>query len=218
MTIQTKILAALQRSDRLCDDCLSEVTGVSPRQAINQNAHSMAAQMQLSRFKEDCARCGRTKILNRLGTTPLAQIPAVSRPPSDPGVRPWYWEGNVQRKIVDFLRANGYSVQSEADTASRQHGKDIVARSPEGRLLWVTVKGFPERSKNPQARHWFQGALHDLTLYHNEDSNAVLAMGLPRGFTTYEGLLKRDVLVRRFLGYRVYWVGRDGTVTVEEPV
>ena len=217
MTIRTKILAALQRSDRMCDDCLSEVTGVRPRQAINQNAHNIEVQMQLSRSKEDCALCGRTKILNRLGTTPVARIPAVSPPPSNPGERPWYWEGNVQRRIVGFLRAAGYVIQSEADTASRQQGKDIVAKSSDGRVVWITVKGFPEKSKNTQARHWFAGALHDLTRYRDEDEKAVLAMGLPHGFTTYEGLIKRHIAVRQFLAYQVYWVHKDGTVRVETP-
>jgi hypothetical protein len=46
----------------------------------------------------------------------------------------------------------------------------------------------------------------------------VLAMGLPRGFKTYEGLIKRDDAVRRFLDYRVYWVEADGTVNVEKVI
>jgi len=131
--------------------------------------------------------------------------------------RPWYWEGNVQRKIVEYLKANAWSIQSEADTASREQGKDIVARGPQGELLWVTVKGFPERSKSVQARHWFAGAHHDLARYRNEDSNVLLAMGLPHGFKTYEGLVKRDDPVRRFLSYRVFWVEVDGTVRVDPP-
>src|SRR5437588_210719 len=34
MTIQAKVAEGLKRTDRLCDDCLSEVTGVTPRQSI----------------------------------------------------------------------------------------------------------------------------------------------------------------------------------------
>ena len=218
MTIQTRILGALGRADRLCDDCLAEVTGVKPRQTINIQARELAKRKALSRAIEDCARCRRTKIVNRLGDQPTSSTPtkpsSLGAPESD---RPWYWEGNVQRKIVDFLRTNGYSIQSEADTASRQHGKDIVARSPDGRLLWVTVKGYPDKSKHVQARHWFAGALHDLTRYRDEDEKATLAMGLPGGFTTYEGLIGRHAAVRRFLAYQVYWVAQDGTVTVSHP-
>jgi len=146
----------------------------------------------------------------------VGEGPAVDRPvESAKRERPWYWEGNVQRRIVDFLKASGFTVQSEADTASREQGKDIVARSPKGQVLWVTVKGFPEKSQNTQARHWFAGALHDLARYRNEDKDALLAMGLPRGFRTYEALVRRDEAVRRFLGYRVYWVASDGSVNEE---
>jgi hypothetical protein len=216
MTIQSKILAALQRTDRLCDDCLSEMTGVRPRQAINQIARGMKSAKLLSRPTEDCARCRRPKIVNRLGDAPREPSPPPRPAETRPG-RPWYWEGNVQRKIVEFLRADGYTVHSEADTATRQPGKDIVASTREGKSLWVTVKGFPESSPNTQARHWFAGAFHDVSRYRTESKDALLAMGLPAGFKTYEGLVKKDVAVRSFLGYSVYWVHADGAVTVQKP-
>ena len=223
MTVQDKILTTLRATDRLCDDCLSEATGVTPRQTINAYCRVLSSRKVVARATEDCARCGRTKIVNRVGAVGPRQsstLPesGIRKLPAAESGRPWYWEGNVQRRIVEFLKGNGCMVQSEADTASRQQGKDIVARNPEGQLLWITVKGFPEKSKNTQARHWFAGALHDLARYRNEDKNAVLAMGLPHGFKTYEGLIKRDDAVRRFLDYRVYWVEADGTVNVEEVV
>jgi len=219
MTIQDRILMALRATDRLCDDCLSEVTGVTPRQSINAECRLLSSRKLISRTTEDCARCRRIKIINHLpaGAHLMeASASGARRLAKAENNRPWYWEGNVQRKIVGYLKANGWTVQSEADTASREQGKDIVARSPKDRLLWVTVKGFPEKSKNTQARHWFAGALHDLARYRNEDKSALLAMGLPHGFKTYEALIKRDDAVRRFLGYRVYWVGADGAVRVEE--
>ncbi len=80
----------------------------------------------------------------------------------------------------------------------------------------MTVKGFPEKSKNIQARHWFAGALLDLARYREENAEVSLAMGLPGGFTTYEALLRRTSAVRNFLGYSVYWVLPDGTVTRED--
>ena len=220
MTIQDRILTALRATAGLCDDCLSEVTGVTPRQSINAECRLLSSMKALSRTTEDCARCRRPKIVNHLRPVTYrteASASVARRLVKAENDRPWYWEGNVQRKIVAYLNANGWNVQSEADTASREQGKDIVARSPEGRLLWVTVKGFPEKSKNTQARHWFAGAHHDLARYRNEDREALLAMGLPHGFKTYEGLIKRDEAVRRFLGYRVYWVEAEGTVSVETP-
>lgn len=66
MTIQTKILEALQSTNRLCDDCLSEVAGVRPRQSINIACRALHASKSLLRPKEGCTRCGKTKIVNCL--------------------------------------------------------------------------------------------------------------------------------------------------------
>jgi hypothetical protein len=103
-------------------------------------------------------------------------------------------------------------VESVADTAAREQGKDIIARQSDGRLLWVTVKGFPERSANVQARHWFAGALLDMARYRDESEDALLGMGLPQGFQTYEGLIERTRRVRNFLRFDVFWVTANGLV------
>ena len=216
MTIETKVLHELARTHRLCDDCLSVATGVRPRQAINAKCRELQAARKLSRAVEGCARCGRQKLVNWLSAQQASSSEAkpVLPSPSIDG-RPWYWEGNVQAKIVQFLVASGHAVTSAANTASKEQGKDIVAQTPDHRPLWISVKGFPEKSKHVQARHWFAGALHDLGRYRDEDANAQLAMGLPSGFRTYESLLKRHAAVRKFLDYAVYWVSPDGAVSVE---
>jgi len=101
----------------------------------------------------------------------------------------WYWEGNVQARVVSYLAYNGYTIQNVANTASREAGKDIVAVAPDGNELWVSVKGYPEKSPNVQARHWFSGAVFDLLLYRGQDPSAKLALVLPEGFVTYTNLL-----------------------------
>ena len=219
MNIESSILGALQNSNALCDDCLSEVTTVTPRQSINSKCRDMESTKLLARIRETCLRCSRTKIVNRLNANRAIEAAAgamVVAASNSSGDRPWYWEGNVQKRIVAFLKSEGCTVHSESDTISRQQGKDIVALAGDGRAVWVTVKGFPEKSKNTQARHWFAGALLDLARYRDEDPGASLAMGLPRGFKTYEGLIKRTGAVRQFLGYAVYWVKSDGTVTRDD--
>ncbi len=224
MTIRSTILAALQKSDGLCDDCLSEVTATLPRQSINTCCRDLHVSMLLGRPRETCPRCGRIKLVNRLSTSttqPGTATSVVITIPESNGSsnhRPWYWEGNVQEKIIHFLKSLDCTVHSSSDTATRQQGKDIVAVERDGRTLWVTVKGFPEKSKNVQARHWFAGALLDLARYKDENANASLAMGLPHGFSTYEGLIRRTDAVRKFLGYSVYWVRSDGTVICDEPI
>jgi len=148
---------------------------------------------------------------------PLARVTSVE-PSILSNERPWYWEGNVQDRIVQFLKSQSFTVHSASDTATRQQGKDIIAADAHGRTVWVTVKGFPEKSKNVQARHWFAGALLDLARYRDENPNALLAMGLPQGFTTYETLVGRTKSVRNFLGYAVYWVKLDGTVICDDAI
>ena len=232
MTIRSEILRALEKSGVLCDDCLSEVTRITPRQSVNMSCRELHEDKVLSRPRETCPCCNRVKIVNRLSATrivnglsgarprepislPLAK-PMTVAPSILSNDRPWYWEGSVQDKIVRFLESQGHTVHSTSDTATRQQGKDIIAADAHGRTVWVTVKGFPEMSKNTQARHWFAGALLDLARYKDESEDALLAMGLPQGFSTYEGLLRRTQSVRRFLRYVVYWVRPDGTVVLED--
>ncbi len=127
----------------------------------------------------------------------------------------WTWEGNVQSAIVTHLAARGHRIVSVAKTAAREPGKDIEARTPEGRLLWISVKGWPEKSENTQARHWFSQALLDMILYREDSPEAELAIGLPGGFPTYENLWRRISWFRKTLPLRVYWVSSDGTISKE---
>jgi hypothetical protein len=168
MNHRTAILGALSKSNALCDDCLSEITGITPRQTVNMGCRVLHASKALSRPRETCRRCKRVKIVNRVVTDtgiesqPSPRNVTIDASPQD--VRPWYWEGNVQARIVQFLNSQGCTVHSESDTITRQPGKDIVATDCSGRTVWVTVKGFPDKSRNVQARHWFAGALLDRTL------------------------------------------------------
>jgi hypothetical protein len=75
MAIRDKILAALGKVDRVCDDCLSEMTGVMPRQAININCRELASKRAISRPTESCARCARWKRVNVLPSG-VARSPA----------------------------------------------------------------------------------------------------------------------------------------------
>lgn len=98
------------------------------------------------------------------------------------GDNPWYWEGNIQAVLVNHLSMNGYRIVSTANTASHESGKDIEAVGADGKILWVSVKGWPEKSQNTQARHWFSQALFDIILYRNESKNVDLAVAFPDKF------------------------------------
>jgi hypothetical protein len=229
MSRDDRILSALATGRRLCDDCQSEVADVKPRQSVYQACSALRDQGLLTRLTESCEACNRMKIANarllkRDGQGPrvFAAETAAPSDPKKPGPvqsvlveRPWYWEGNVQSNIVKFLQATGVSIQSQANTAAREQGKDIVAIDKDGAALWISVKGFPESSPNIQARHWFSGALLDLALYRGESDKPRLALGFPAGFTTYENLVKRTKATLGFLGCHVFWVSQNGAVTRE---
>ena len=214
MTHRDSILSSLSAGGALCDDCLALKASIHPRQTVNMECRNLERSGFVSRQREHCHRCGRVKIVNATLGAPRRPARPVEVKTSEVATRrPWYWEGNVQARIVAFLKAEGYSVLSAADTASRETGKDIVARTPSGEQLWISVKGYPERSRNTQARHWFSQAIFDVVMYRDEDSKSQLTIGLPAGFTTYENLSKRVLWLRRNLPFSIYWVSEDGSVS-----
>ncbi|MHB1685484.1 MAG: hypothetical protein ACYCYO_22180 [Bacilli bacterium] len=217
MTNKAKILSTLSSAE-LCDDCLSVASGVHPRQTINELCRELSIAGVITRIQGNCGKCLKVKLVNRLPDGLRAQ--PETKPPSPtsaevPATAKWYWEGNVQARVVSYLASNGHMIRSVADTASREAGKDIVAIAPDGNELWVSVKGYPEKSANVQARHWFSGAVFDLALYHGQAPNVKLALGLPDGFATYTNLLPRIEWLKQTMQFSVFWVGEDGSVRVE---
>lgn len=115
----------------------------------------------------------------------------------------WFWEGHVQRRVEEHLRAEGWSVVSAADTLSRQTGIDLVL-TREDQHLNIEVKGWPStryrrgpkaglpKPTNPtvQARHWYAGALLTTALLLDADPHARVALAFP-DFPRYRDLLHR---------------------------
>lgn len=228
MSRQERLLETLGAGRRLCDDCLSDISGIKPRQSVYQACSTLRDNKVISRMTESCEACHRMKTTNALiSPTPNsveAKPSQVAARPATSSVlvgshttssKPWYWEGNVQAVIVRYLTASKATVLSQANTSTREQGKDIEANDADGSLLWITVKGFPEKSKNVQARHWFAGTLLDLALYKDQNPEARLAIGLPRGFSTYENLVRRVRYTLALLGCHIFWVSESGAVTRE---
>ena len=137
---------------------------------------------------------------------------------------PWYWEGNVQASVARVLVAAGWTIESAADTASRQRGIDLVARKG-GRRLAVEVKGYPgtvyargERAGQPkptapttQARHWFAQALLTAVLVGGSEDRVDVAVAFPNMPRFRELIARSDWALRR-LGVRVFLVSEGGEV------
>ncbi len=136
---------------------------------------------------------------------------------ADPG-RPWYWEGNVQARLVAWLAGQGYTIVGVADTASRERGPDIAAIEPGGKRLWVGVKGYPKGTERTpptvQARHWFAHAIFEALLCRDNDHDVSLAVAFP-DFPRYRNLASRMTWIRGSLPLPIYWVTETGDVTVE---
>jgi hypothetical protein len=214
MTIKERILSTIEvATGPLCDDCLTKVANLTRRQDAFSVCTELKAQGKISRDQKACTMCAKVKNASwKLGMDAMPITASVSVAVQE---RPWYWEGNVQVQITRHLASQGYIIQSVADTAAKSHGKDIVAVRPDGSPLWVSVKGYPEKSPSVQSRHWFSGAVFDLLLYRNEDPSVQLALGLPDGYTTYHSLFKRIAWLRLPMPFRIFWVKENGEVWEE---
>lgn len=249
MTHRDQILDVLRALKApICDDCLSDRTGIRPRQTVNQRCRQLESEGNLSRSQDvPCHLCRGLKICNRLrsgvlvrtsgsggvGVTPrvdavVAELAVehddtalfVESGDASDATRAWHWEGHVQSALVRWLVDDGWTIEAQARTATKEAGKDIIACRDSERM-WVSVKGYPAGTArtNPstQARHWFCHGVFDLVLYRDEDADVSLALGLPAGFVTYHRLAQRTRWLQRHLPFRFYWVAEDGAVVQEPP-
>lgn len=202
----------------ICDDCMKDLANLPFRPTSYQICKDLSLQGLVFRSQYTCSQCGKQKICTAKkdnGTLPeqnKQSNPVNNALDSSP---PWYWEGNVQATLVEYLAIHSYLIKSVADTASRTQGKDIVASSASGRELWISVKGYPKNSANVQARHWFAGAIFDLILYHGENPNVELAIALPDNYITYLNLANRVIWLRNSMPFRIYWIDYQGNVRIE---
>lgn len=166
-------------------------------------------------------------ILNRLSN---AAVPAAPRRPADSEPeKPWPWEGAVQYALVEWIRRQGGEIVSQADTATRQRGTDVVA-DLHGRRVHVEAKGWPSdkyadprradeiKSTPPtvQANQWFAGALSTaLKLRHTYPVDRVV-IAFPDN-PRYRTLHSERVDPLRQLRIELWLVAESGTVEVLAP-
>ena len=221
-----KILIVLQQEGPLCDGCLQQKTNIKNHATVNQITNTLAKEGLLNRYQGVCPGDKKVKLINRLIEASEARPMhkdigidlRIDANIQDDVKQKWYWEGNIQNKIVDFLKHQGYQVLKEANTASKEPGVDITAISPAMKRLLVSVKGFPyehNANKNTQARHWFAEAIFDLVLYHQDFPEVMLAIGIPEGFPTYQNLSKKVIWFKESLPFKYFWVTQEGNVREE---
>lgn len=141
----------------------------------------------------------------------------------------WHTEANVQAAVVAWLVAQGWQILSVADTATREHGVDIVARRGTERA-GVEVKGYPSvnyadparahetkrTQPSTQAGHWYaQAVLAAMRLRGRQpDTSSVIA--LP-DFSRYRTLYSETAGSLAASGIEVWWVESNGEVSTSRP-
>lgn len=218
MTNKNKVIQYLSNNQKpICDDCLSFELNFPQRQVANQICNALYMQGKIKRQRGTCHICEKSKLVNikcdSMEIKNDIHRKNITRKLSEQ--YPWYWEGNIQSAIVSWLSQNRYKILSVANTAQRTPGKDIIAESLNGKKLWITVKGYPEKSSHTQARHWFAQAIFDLILYRDESPSVDLAMGLPDNFQTYISLSKKVNWLKKNLPFKIFWVSREGEIRKE---
>jgi hypothetical protein len=129
----------------------------------------------------------------------------------------WFWEGNIQAKVIEYLVTQNYQITSQADTASHQRGIDIVAEKS-GINLWVSVKGYPKGTEKTtpsvQASHWFKQVIFDMVEYRERDKEVSLAVALP-DCPRYHSMAKKILWLKPEAKFSYFWVKENGEVSVE---
>lgn len=144
----------------------------------------------------------------------------------------WFYEGNISRKIVDYLKSKGYKILKDNSENCKARGEDIIAENLLGCKEIVEVKGYPSiyhvkgKSKGQtkptdpkqQAKHWFSEALIACIFNykkHRTAGNIILAVGFPK-FDRYFELIDsaKDYFTDHNMNVKVYLIGEIGDVTV----
>lgn len=207
--------ALVEHGAPLCDDCVWQRAGMTSRQQANSRGRELLALGVIRRGQGTCSVCGGAKTVSV--PTDKELPPTVV---SDHADAAWHWEGHVQAALVAHLRASGWDIKSEANTATKESGVDVVAVDPEGSEWWITVKGYPERkpgkTTNPatQARHWFSAAMFDVVRYRTADPTVRLGVALPHPFVTYEGLTAQSTWLRDTAPFAYFLVDQVGGVRI----
>jgi Holliday junction resolvase-like predicted endonuclease len=124
----------------------------------------------------------------------------------------------------DRAAARGYRVLSVANTATKEHGIDVIA-SRDGATVGVEVKGYPSRNyadparaserkktqPSTQADHWFAAAVLAAMRLRGKEPDWSSVIALP-DFNRYRDLFSETQGSLSAAGISVWWVDEEGAV------
>ncbi len=166
----------------------------------------------------------------RTTAPPLRGAAAASTPPRPTAATPvevggeWHTEANVQAALVTALAGEGWRILSVANTATKEHGIDVIA-SRDRRTVGVEVKGFPSRnyadparageakrtSPSTQAGHWYSQAVLAAMRLRTKEPEWGSVIALP-DFPRYRDLHAETAGSLAAAKIEVWWVDEAGTV------
>jgi hypothetical protein len=136
----------------------------------------------------------------------------------------WFWEGNVVDSLASYLSASGWTIESKANTHSKERGVDIHA-SKGPKVLLVEAKRYPstayrdprraseQKRTNPslQAQQWYSDALLKALRLQTTHPSAIVALAFP-DFPRYRVLFNETQTGLKKLGVAMLMVKANGQI------
>jgi hypothetical protein len=204
-TADDRISKALAAAGPLCDDCVSDVARVRPRQQANKRARALVARGILWRERRACPRCHTIRIVSSLARRTTLRLP-LGRGDAR-AVGDWFSDEGLRQRLVEHLEAHGYVVGRDGRSPRR-----IDARDSDGRTLRVFVRG---HGGDESARRDFADVLLDVLAGRTSAPGVGLAIALPRGFAVYRRLSTRLRWLAQAAPFQFLWVDASGGVVAE---
>jgi hypothetical protein len=200
------------RARAYCDDCLSSLLKINPRQAVQQKTSALAKTYPFQRSSGTCAHCKSVKLVIGMRATAIADksekgpisktVKSLSRTTSD---APIFSEDEVKKVLETWLSARGWSVEI---AWAKSRGVDIHARKNDERWI-IEVKG--GGSLQPMRVNYFLGVLGE-TLQRMDDPKAAYSIALP-DLKQFRNLWSRlPALAKARTQISALFVARDGSV------
>ena len=136
----------------------------------------------------------------------------------------WHTEADVQALLVTALAADGWRILSVANTATKEHGIDVIA-ARDGQTVGIEVKGFPSRayanparageqkrtSPSTQAGHWYSQAVLAAMRLRGKEPSWRSVIALP-DFPRYRDLHSETAGSLAAAEIEVWWIDQKGAL------
>ena len=131
MTNTDKIIKCLADNGNqpLCDDCLSSLTKIEPRQAVNQICNKLRLKGRIKRRQSACSSCSDIKLVNTVGDFQPTETFRTSGT-TNPGAA---FEGTVKafsKRLVGIELKYSFSVEVGVGEQKKAHKFDLGNDNP----------------------------------------------------------------------------------------